>query len=215
MKKNIIFDFDGVILNSHKVKTNAFYDLFKKYGKKLAEKSKSYHLKNIGKNRYYKFKFIVENYLKIKISKKILNDLDKKFDFYISKKIDHLTVSENLKKFFSLKNKYNFYISTGTPKHKMIKILKKKKILNNFKNVYGSPSNKIQHLKLIKKNKKPCIFIGDSVEDYNAAKKAKINFLLKINSENELFRKKNKDLIKINSFKNLDKVISSILNEKK
>ena len=213
MKKNVIFDFDGVILNSHKVKTNAFYSLFRIYGRKIGERSKNFHLKNIGKNRYYKFKFIIKNYLKLKVSPIIINDLDKKFDFYIFKKINYLKITKNLKKFLSLKNKYNFYISTGTPKHKMIKILKKKKILNNFKAVYGSPSKKFQHLKIIKKNKKPSIFIGDSVEDYNVAKKAKINFLLKNNSENKLFKEKNKNLIKINFFKNLDKIISNISNE--
>ena len=29
---NIIFDFDGVIINSHKIKTNAFHEVFKDYG---------------------------------------------------------------------------------------------------------------------------------------------------------------------------------------
>ena len=32
---NIIFDFDGVIISSYKVKTNAFYYLFKNFEKKI------------------------------------------------------------------------------------------------------------------------------------------------------------------------------------
>ena len=51
----IIFDFDGVILNSHNVKTQAFYDLFKKYGKEIAYKSKNYHLENTGISRFVKY----------------------------------------------------------------------------------------------------------------------------------------------------------------
>ena len=53
--KNIIFDFDGVILNSHRVKTSAFEDIFKKYGNSIAKKAKEYHLKHTGKSRYLKF----------------------------------------------------------------------------------------------------------------------------------------------------------------
>ena len=56
--KNIIFDFDGVILNSHRVKTSAFEDIFKKYGNSIAKKAKEYHLKHTGKSRYLKFHFI-------------------------------------------------------------------------------------------------------------------------------------------------------------
>ena len=41
-EKNVIFDFDGVILNSHKVETDGFYELFKKYGKTIGEKSKKF-----------------------------------------------------------------------------------------------------------------------------------------------------------------------------
>ena len=63
---NIIFDFDGVIINSHKIKTNAFHEIFKDYGNNVAKKSKKYHQKNISKSRYLKFKFIIKNILKKK-----------------------------------------------------------------------------------------------------------------------------------------------------
>ena len=47
MKKyQIIFDFDGVILNSHNVKTDAFFEIFKEFGNIKAKKAQKYHLKN-------------------------------------------------------------------------------------------------------------------------------------------------------------------------
>lgn len=210
MKKNVIFDFDGVILNSHKVKTDGFYELFKKYGKTIGEKSKKFHLKNIGKSRYYKFRYIYKNYLKKRINAKIIKNLDKEFDDFVLKKIDVLKIPTTLKSFLRLKKKYNFYVSTSTPTTKIKNILKRKKILNYFDNIYGSPRKKVQHIKLIKRNKKITIFIGDSIEDFYAAKKENIKFLLKINSENKSFRKKKFELLKINSFKNLDKIILNI-----
>lgn len=214
MKKNVIFDFDGVILNSHKVKTDGFYELFKKYGKIIGEKSKKFHLKNIGKSRYYKFRYIYKNYLKKKINTKIIKNLDKEFDEFVLNKINVLKISTALKRFLKLKKKYNFYVSTSTPTKKIKIILKKKKIFNFFDNIYGSPKKKVQHIKLIKRNNKMTIFIGDSIDDFYSAKSTNIKFLLKINSENKLFRKTNTKLLKINSFKNLDKIITKISNER-
>ena len=85
-KKNIIFDFDGVILNSHNVKTDSFEKIFSKYGKSIGKKAKNYHLKNVGKSRYLKFKYILNNVLKYKSTKKIMEYLDEEFSNYCDNK---------------------------------------------------------------------------------------------------------------------------------
>ncbi len=203
----IIFDFDGVIFNSHKVKTNAFYEIFKSYGKNIALKAKRFHENNIGKSRYFKFKFILKNILNKKITKKEMLKLDHNFDVFIEKKISKMTPSKNLLKFLkSEKKNHNFYISTGTPQNKIIKILKDKKLFFFFKKIYGSPRSKIEHINEIKKKDKNIIFVGDSFEDYKVSIETKINFILKINSENVSFRKKI-NTRKIQSFKFLKKYI--------
>lgn len=43
-----IFDFDGVIVESADIKTNAFAELFEREGKDAEEKVVEYHLKNAG-----------------------------------------------------------------------------------------------------------------------------------------------------------------------
>ena len=130
---NIIFDFDGVIINSHKIKTKAFFEIFKSYGKKIAYDAQKFHEKNIGKSRYYKFKFIFKKFLKKKIKNNEIKILDLKFDNFTKKKIDKLKPSKYLLDFFQKKkNVYNFYISTGTPQKKINEILEKKKIKKVF-----------------------------------------------------------------------------------
>ena len=91
MKKNVIFDFDGVILNSHKVKSNAFYFVFKKFGNLTANKAKNFHIKNIGKTRYYKFDYIKKNF---NFEKNIIStkELDIQFDQYVLKEILKLKI---------------------------------------------------------------------------------------------------------------------------
>jgi beta-phosphoglucomutase len=204
---NIIFDFDGVIINSHKVKTSAFYNVFKVYGELYGLKAKKFHLEHIGKSRYFKFKYILKNILKSKVTKKKISNLDKEFDYFVQKRIKKMYPSHHLIRFLKNKNNlFNIYISTGTPQGNIVKTLKEKKILKYFYKVYGSPKSKTNHIKDIKKNNKKNIFIGDSFEDFKAAKNSNIEFILKINSEN-LFLRKKINLNTINSFKFLEKKI--------
>ena len=44
----LIFDCDGVILNSNNIKSKAFYDVALPYGVKAAEELYTYHIKNNG-----------------------------------------------------------------------------------------------------------------------------------------------------------------------
>jgi len=209
---NIIFDFDGVVINSHKVKTSAFFHTFKSYGRDIASLAQQYHLENTGKSRYLKFNFILKNFIKIHPTNKIINSLDQIFDDFVNHKIKDMYPSDYFIKFLTNKNKStNIYISTGTPQNKIVKILKQKKLIQYFKEIYGSPMKKVEHIKLIKSNKKKCIFIGDSFEDFKASKDANIPFILKINSENIKLRQRY-DLAAINSFKFLEKKIKRIID---
>ena len=209
---NIIFDFDGVIINSHKIKTKAFFLTFKSYGKTIANDSQKFHEKNIGKSRYYKFKFIFKKYLKKKIKKNEIKILDENYDNFTKNKIQKLKPSKHLLDFLKKnKNIFNFYISTGTPQKKIIEILKKIKLIKYFKKIYGGPKSKTSHISEIKKNRLKTIFIGDSYEDFLASKKTKTLFVLKLNSENSRFRKK-LNVKKINSFKNFEKILKNLLD---
>lgn len=210
LKKNIIFDFDGVIINSHKIKTKAFFEIFKSYGKKVANNSKKFHEKNIGKSRYYKFDFVFKNFLNKKIKKSEIRKLDQNFENFVQNKIERLKPSKNLLSFFERKkNTYNFYILTGTPQNKIKKILHKKKLIKYFKKIYGGPKSKVNHIRNIKKTKLKTLFIGDSYEDYLASKKTNIIFILKLNSENLIFRNRLK-VKKINSFKYIEKIVDNL-----
>ena len=205
----IIFDFDGVILNSHIIKAKAFYEIFKIFGKAKAKKAQNYHLSKAGISRYKKFNYIKKNILKnIKITNRELNKL---FTRYTLNKILNLKIDKNLLKFLkSNYKKYELYISTGSPQNEIIYILKKKKLHKFFKKVYGSPSTKIAHIKRIKIYNKKTIFIGDSMDDIRAAKNTNTNFLLKTHNQNKvMFSKIN--INKISNYFDLEKKIISLI----
>src|SRR3990172_11344770 len=53
--RTLVFDCDGVILDSKKVKTSAFYNAALPYGKDMAEALVAYHKQHGGVSRYRKF----------------------------------------------------------------------------------------------------------------------------------------------------------------
>ena len=143
MIKSIIFDFDGVILDSNKAKGNAFVELFKNQNN-IIKKIYEHHINNIGKSRDYKIKYIVENILNLDTSEYNLSLLSKKFSKIVFEKVIKSKYIQGSKKF--LKNNainYDFHLSTATPYKEIVSILDKKKILNYFVSINGSQRLKI------------------------------------------------------------------------
>ncbi len=62
MIKAIIFDLDGVILESADIKTKAFLKLFEAFPKHV-DVILDYHVKNMGISRYVKLRHIYNNML--------------------------------------------------------------------------------------------------------------------------------------------------------
>ena len=58
--KNLIFDCDGIVLNSNKIKTEAFKEVVYQYGNEAAEELVKYHVMNGGISRYEKFNYFFE-----------------------------------------------------------------------------------------------------------------------------------------------------------
>ena len=63
MIKAIIFDFDGVILESATIKTDAFAEVVRDYPRDQAEAFVQYHMSHMGISRHVKFRYFIEEIL--------------------------------------------------------------------------------------------------------------------------------------------------------
>ena len=70
MVNAIIFDFDGVVLESLNVKTNAFKKLYEPYGSDISKRVVEHHLENGGVSRFDKIKFYHNIFLGEEIDEK-------------------------------------------------------------------------------------------------------------------------------------------------
>ncbi len=180
--KAIIFDFDGVILDSVNVKTEAFKQLYSNYGIEIVEKVISYHLENGGISRFEKFKYFHKTFLNVDISETELVKLGDYFSKLVFEKVCESKYIPGAYEFLKYCNKkYLTFICTGTPQVEINRILVFKGLYKMFNDIYGSPSSKTEIIeKIINKNNlnnNEIIFIGDAMTDYHAAKELNINFI--------------------------------------
>lgn len=203
-KKVLIFDFDGVICDSVNIKTDAFYQMYVKYGDKIAKKVKEYHLMHGGISRFFKIKYFHKEYLNIELNNSELNSLCEDFSNIVLNSVISSSYLPGVMEFIKKhKSDKKIYICTGTPQKEIDFILKNKNINDFFDGVYGSPDSKEFIINsIIKTNhfeKKDIVFFGDSETDLVAAKHTKIDFIA-INYDNKLL---SKDIISFPNFTNL------------
>lgn len=182
MIKNILFDFDGVILDSMNTRTLGFEKIFEDFDKTTVNKLIKYHLLNGGLSRYVKIKYFYEKLLGQDISEENILNIAQKFSFIMKKELVKPKYLINQTMEFIEQNfkKYNLHIVSGSDEKELKYLCKELKLNQYFKSIHGSPTPK--HTLITKLmndyhyNSKETILIGDSINDFEAAKSNGINF---------------------------------------
>lgn len=180
--KGFIFDFDGVILDSATIKTDAFLELFSEYPEHLPA-IESYHIKHQGITRFQKFEWIYRDLLGREYTGEIAEELSDRFSEIVLGKMrnaDFLPGAWELLAYLK-ENEIPAFISSGTPDEELQTIVEQRDLELFFRNIYGSDITKAEAIDLIKKDfgfsSGELIFIGDSITDYEAANQRKVPFI--------------------------------------
>lgn len=182
MIKTIFWDFDGVILDSMKIKGDGFTELFHSHNSEDIQKLEKFHYANGGVSRFDKIKYFYRQILNQKISDDEVLKLANMFAKIIEKKIFNMEnlIEESLSFIKNNFTKYNFHIISGSEHHELNRLCKYLSIDKYFKSIDGSPINKDILIKNIilnfNYNKDEIVLIGDAITDYKAAKKNQIRF---------------------------------------
>lgn len=184
----IIFDFDGVIAESVTIKTEAFADLYEKYGHDVVKKVVLHHEANGGISRFEKFGIYHKTFLGIELKEKEVKVLADKFSELVMQKVIASPFVKGAYEFLSENYcRYDFYISTGTPKEEIDYILREKGLTPFFKEAYGSPAKKRDHvLEIIQKHgykTAEVVFVGDAPSDLEAARNNRISFIARVSND--------------------------------
>lgn len=182
MIKNILFDFDGVILNSMKIKGDGFVELFNEYNDEDIKQLETYHYENGGISRFKKIEYFFTEILDDNITKEKINQLADDFANIISKKLlnkDNLIL--DCIEYIKNNNKaYNLHIVSGAEHNELNMLCDNFDLQQYFLSIEGSPTPKGELVSnLLKRHgykKHETVLIGDSINDLNAANENSIEF---------------------------------------
>lgn len=181
--KAYIFDFDGVIKESVKVKSDAFVVLYEKQGKDFQKKVEEHHLANGGISRYVKFK-VWNEWLGRSTSEETIEELAKNFAQLV---VDNVVASPfvcgAIEALDSASRNALSFIATGTPDDEINLILSRLELEGYFREVHGSSRKKTTIVNDILERffltPSEVLFIGDAQTDYQAALDNGLDFYLR------------------------------------
>lgn len=182
MIKNIIFDFDGVILDSVGVKTEAFRKLFEKFSPTSVEQLLDYHRQNGGISRYVKIRYFFEVILNQPISQEEMMEYASVYSRLTREELanPNYIIEDTLQFIKDHEGRYFLHIASGADEEDLRYICDQLGLSRYFKSIGGSPQTKeiiIENiLKTYHYNRSETCMLGDSVNDFIAAEKNKIVF---------------------------------------
>ncbi|MEN2413838.1 HAD family hydrolase [Flavobacterium mesophilum] len=181
--KTILWDFDGVIMDSMPVRDKGFEIVLQKYPQDQVSLLMNYHQKNGGLSRYHKFRYFFEEIRKESITDDEILALAEQFSAVMLENLldENLLIQDSLNFIKDNHKKYNMHVVSGSDGNELRYICEKLGLSKYFISIHGSPTPKkelVQKLLLESAYKKEetCL-IGDSYNDLEAAEVNEIVFI--------------------------------------
>ena len=187
--KAIIFDYDGVIVESMDLKAEAFAYVFRDQPEDIIEKIIQLHRDNGGMSRFEKFRIVYRDFLDQELQPEEEARLGNEFSEYVFdrtlKSPFVAGVLEFLRKYY---RKYLCFVASSIPHEEINKLIDAQNLRKYFKGTWGIPGEfgkdkgELAQMILEKYHLDPneVILIGDAPNDYKAAEFAGIPFIARI-----------------------------------
>lgn len=181
-KTSILWDFDGVILDSMKVREEGFRAVLASFPASQIDALLSFHRKNGGLSRYVKFEYFLEKIIGGEKDEEKVQQLAEEFSEIMRRSLtSKARLIEEVIDFIK-KNKevYHMHIVSGSDGDELRFLCDQLGISGYFESIHGSPTPKTELVsKLIEekayKPEETCL-IGDSINDFEASSSNNIQF---------------------------------------
>lgn len=185
----MVFDCDGVVLDSNIVKTEAYARVAKTLGATDAQAQAlvDYHVKLGGISRYHKFEWYLKEVLHQPVTDAALQALLDGFSKELEIGLMACEVAQGLTDLRKLTSKTNWLILSGGDQEEIRALFAKRTVETDEKlerlfdgGLFGSPDNKDTVLAREIANGNitlPALFLGDSKYDHEAAVRAGLDFV--------------------------------------
>jgi len=183
--KNLIFDFDGTLIPSNKIKENIFFDIFSVYNVRIEQITQLLINPSKNKSRYSIIYHFLKEIDKLNDYSRLVSEYDQLSETALSNINEYEGVTSTLEMIH--KHGFNMFISSATPQNQLVRICRRRNIYHLFNKIYGSADKEgtlLEIMALYKCLPNSMLVIGDSLDDYNSAVELDINFI-PVNDFNE------------------------------
>ena len=181
--QTIVFDCDGVVLDSNITKIDSYFRTARKLGgsNHQAQALVDYHVKFGGMASWPKFKWYIEEILKQEATNDLLKEYLDTFGLAINRGLMTCRLAEGLTELKKRTAHANWVVVSEGMQIQMQTVFKDRELTHFFDGgVYGSPDDKNAILLREIENgniQMPALFIGDSCYDYEASIGAGLDFV--------------------------------------
>jgi phosphoglycolate phosphatase-like HAD superfamily hydrolase len=181
--KTILFDCDGVVLNSNFLKIEAYRLTALEFGasEEDAMRLVNHHIEYTGISRNIKFTYFLEKILNKTVDDASMHHLLKQLNYEVERLLENCEIAQGLDVLREKTKDSNWMIVSGGDQEEIIRLFTRKNLLKYFDvGIFGSPDSKEDIVsRELKKHtgQRPALFIGDSKYDFQVAKKNNLDFI--------------------------------------
>ncbi|CAM3611234.1 HAD family hydrolase [Halomonas lysinitropha] len=179
----LVFDCDGVVLDSNQVKTEAFYQATLSYGEAAAQAMVNYHVAHGGISRYKKFAHFLEQIAPLHAEQQgpDLEALLQAYAGHVLKGLLSCEMAPGLEALRQQTPNARWLIVSGGDQAELRDVFAQRGIAGWFDGgIFGSPDTKDEILARELASgtiRQPALFLGDSKYDHQAASAAGLDFV--------------------------------------
>lgn len=173
--KCVVFDCDGVLIDSVPVKTRAFARLAEPYGKEATERFVQYHLEHGGVSRYKKFAWFFDNFLGRSITDEESALWGERFAALSLEEVRRCDLIPGVQEVLQTwHERLPLFVCSGAPGAEQTLVLEEKGLAHYFKAICGAPPAKAELLAQILRDAdiapEHALMVGDASTDRDAAR---------------------------------------------
>jgi len=178
-ERHLFLDFDGVLVDSNSIKTEAFFELAMKFfSAEAAAALVDNHQQNPGKSRFTKLAWLLSKY---RPNQPTLNqgELESEFSSLVLKKIRAANRTPELASLLR-DSRYVSHILSAAPSLEITDLVESFGWEDAFESrIHGSPETKVEHLNRLEKllDLENSIFVGDASTDFEVAQQFGMPFV--------------------------------------
>ena len=178
----IIFDCDGVILQSNKLKSNAFGEVLVQYDPKIVAAFVAWHKKTGGVSRFEKFANFFRDRLGVEDWQAQTDAACVDFGKIVFKGLCRCSFIPGFDAYLAWLQAQNIplAVNTGGAEDEVREVFRTREMLGNFQTVLGSPTTKFDNMIKLREMgllRPGAIYFGDSKLDFELARDFELHFV--------------------------------------